>query len=206
MFLAGLLEADNAAAVAAMTVTPGSIVTFSVPSIRPHMDQVKDIGRATPDPEFTKELKAAYDEYFDNFNPHMRAARDAAIKQIHKLAGPAWRKQADAVIALSTLWAGETLVAMIAAASMKPQECSTFVAVRPAEVTKPARLAGVDRFNIALCAFRMSRACEGRARSCGAVSSASIACISHIPEWPCMCAVTSLADAAVSAVTTSLHL
>jgi Domain of unknown function (DUF4157) len=117
MFLAGLLEADNAAAVAAMTATPGSAVTFSVPSIRPHMDQVKDIGRATPDPEVTKELKAAYDEYFDNFNPHMRAARDAAIKQIHKLAGPAWRKQADAVIALSTLWAGETLVAMIAAAS-----------------------------------------------------------------------------------------
>jgi hypothetical protein len=117
MFLAGLLEADNAAAVAAMTVTPGSVVTFSIPSIRPHLDQVKDIGRATPDPEVTKELKAAYDEYFDNFNPHMRAARDAAIKQIHKLAGPAWRKQADAVIALSTLWAGETLVAMIAAAS-----------------------------------------------------------------------------------------
>ena len=117
MFLAGLLQADNAAAVATMSVTPASAITFSAQSIRPHMAEVRDFGRATPDPEVTKELRAAYNEYLENFNPHMRAARDAAIKQIHALTGSTWRRQADAVIALSTLWAGETLTAMLAAAS-----------------------------------------------------------------------------------------
>jgi hypothetical protein len=117
MFLAGLLEPSNAALVAAMETRAGAAVTFSVGTIQPHMGEIRDLGRPTVDPEVTKELNAAYDEYFTNFNPHMRAARDAAIKQIHALAGRDWRRQADTLISMSTLWAGETLRAMVAAAS-----------------------------------------------------------------------------------------
>jgi hypothetical protein len=117
MFLAGLLEPENAALVAAMSTRAGSTVTFGVWSIRAHMAEVVDFGRATVDPVVTKELAAAQHAWLPLLSPHTRAARDAAIKQIHALTGPGWRRQADAVIAMSGLLAGETLTAMVAAAS-----------------------------------------------------------------------------------------
>src|SRR4051812_42737331 len=117
MFLAGLLEPENAALVAAMSTRAGSTVTFGVWSIRAHMAEVVDFGRATVDPVVTKELAAAQHAWLPLLSPHTRAARDAAIKQIHALTGPGWRRQADAEIAMSGLLAGETLTAMVAAAS-----------------------------------------------------------------------------------------
>ena len=112
MFLAGLLEPGNAAIVAATAVKAGATITFSRSTIEPHMAEVRDMGRPTLDPKVADELKAAHSD-----SKHLDAANDEAVKQIHKLTGPKWRKQADAVIALSAELTAETLQAMTAAAS-----------------------------------------------------------------------------------------
>ncbi len=118
MFLAGLLDGPNAAATATMAVTPGSAVTFTAASIRPHLAGIRDLGRVAPDAEVVKELIAARNEYATSFNSHMRVAQAAAIKQIHRLipSGP-WRAKVDILIDHATMWTGEVLKAMLAGAS-----------------------------------------------------------------------------------------
>ena len=99
MFLAGLLDTGNAATVAGTLVKAGTKLTFSRYTIEPHMAEVKDMGRQALDPKVADELKATHgDPWSPDYSKHMKAAQKEAIKQIHKLAGQKWSKQADAII------------------------------------------------------------------------------------------------------------
>ncbi len=117
MFLAGLMDAGNAAAVAAMTTTRGSQVTFSVASVRPQLRAAADLGRTPIDPAVDSALLAARADPL-RFLSHLGAAHAAAVGQIHRLfpRGPL-RVQADRLVVAAPIFTAALLRAMLAAAS-----------------------------------------------------------------------------------------
>ena len=125
MFLAGLLDAANASAVAAARIAAGTKFTFSRASIEAHMAHARDLDQQQKDPAIAAEDAAAHragaagDQA--GMATHFAASSAAVVNQMNTLAGAAWQPRLRAVVTYSigkpAITLEGMLEAMLAAAS-----------------------------------------------------------------------------------------
>jgi hypothetical protein len=125
MFLAGLLDAANATAVAAARIAAGTKFTFSRASIEAHMAHARDLDQKQKDTAIATEEAAAHSAGAAGDSAgmatHFAASSAAVVNQMNTLAGSAWQPKLRAAIAYTigkpAIKLEEILEAMLAAAS-----------------------------------------------------------------------------------------